>query len=106
MSSPEILLKATINRISSRIEDKLLQTLDNLSVFSNNAPDRLRKEWESFQEEVYEEVSRLEKERDEDARDEDVYDKEVQVDDNNIDKKISNIREKINAINVALDSEI
>ena len=61
MSSHDSLVQAFINRLRVRLE----QGVDNLnslaSVFVEDAPDRIRKGWDLFQEEVILEADRLEK---------------------------------------------
>ena len=52
MSSPENLLKATMNRLTARIGRKLVDTAADIAAIAKDAPERLQKEWENFQEEV------------------------------------------------------
>ena len=52
MSSPEILFQATINRLSARFGNSLAETLKGVSFLLKDAPEKLRDEWNLFQEEV------------------------------------------------------
>ena len=62
MSDSEILLKAAINRITARIQEKILNSAQELSEIAEEIPQKLQEEWASFKEEVIEESERLEKE--------------------------------------------
>ena len=61
MSDSEILLKAAINRITARIQEKLINSAQEFSEIAEEIPQRLQDEWSSFKEEVIEESERLEK---------------------------------------------
>ena len=67
MSSTEKLLQATLNRLGARISKKLFQSAMELSVIAQEAPEKLRKEWEIFQEEVMAEASQLDNQSDEEG---------------------------------------
>ena len=61
MSDSEILLKAAINRITARIQEKLIKSAEEFSEIAEEIPQRLQDEWSSFKEEVIKESERLEK---------------------------------------------
>ena len=61
MSDSEILLKAAINRIKARIQEKLIKSAQEFSNIAEEIPQKLQDEWSSFKEEVIEESQRLEK---------------------------------------------
>ena len=61
MSDSEILLKAAINRITARIQEKLIKSAQEFSEIAEEIPQKLQDEWSSFKEEVIEESERLEK---------------------------------------------
>ena len=63
MSDSEILLKAAINRITARIQEKLLKSAQDFSEIAEEIPQRIQDEWSSFKEEVIEESERLEKQK-------------------------------------------
>ena len=63
MSDSEILLKAAINRITARIQDKIIKSAQELSEIAEEIPQRIQDEWSSFKEEVIEESERLEKKK-------------------------------------------
>ena len=60
MGSSEALFRATLNRISARLGHGLADVAAELAVMAQDAPDRLRQEWDLFQEEVRAEADRLE----------------------------------------------
>ena len=62
MSDSEILLKAAINRITARIQEKILNSAQEFSGIAEEIPQKLQEEWANFKEEVIEESERLEKE--------------------------------------------
>ena len=62
MSDSEILLKAAVNRITARITEKFLNSAQDFSEIADEIPQKLKKEWSVFKEEVIKESERLEKE--------------------------------------------
>ena len=60
MSDSEILLKAAINRITARIQEKLIKSAEEFSEIAEEIPQKLQDEWSSFKEEVIKESERLE----------------------------------------------
>ncbi len=61
MSDPEILLKAAVNRITARITEKMVNSIQEFTEITEEIPQKLQEEWSSFKEEVIEETERLEK---------------------------------------------
>ena len=61
MSDSDILLKAAINRITARIQEKLIKSAEEFSEIAEEIPQKLQDEWSSFKEEVIKESERLEK---------------------------------------------
>ncbi len=59
MSSSENLLKATLNRLSVRIGGKILNAASEIAGIAQDAPDRLKEEWETLKEEIINEANRL-----------------------------------------------
>ena len=54
-----MLLKAAINRITARITEKLINSVEDFSDIAEELPQKLKNEWSSFKEEVIEESERL-----------------------------------------------
>ena len=61
MGSPEAMLRATVNRLGARLGHGLADAFAELAVFAQDAPGRIRQEWDLFQEEVMAEADRLER---------------------------------------------
>ena len=62
MVSSEKLLQATLNRLSTRIGLKLIASANEMAEAIKTAPEKVRTEWELFQEEVFDEAERLQNE--------------------------------------------
>ncbi len=60
MSEPQTLVQAALNRLSARLGSGLADAAAGLTVLAQDAPDRLRQEWDLFKEEVELEAQRLE----------------------------------------------
>ena len=52
MGSPDALIRATVNRLGARLGHGLADAAAELAVLAQDAPERLRQEWDLFQEEV------------------------------------------------------
>ncbi len=59
MPSPDALLRATVNRLAARLGHGLAGAAAEEAVLAQDAPERLRREWDLFQEEVRAEAERL-----------------------------------------------
>lgn len=64
MSSPDSLLRATLNRLAARLSQGLSEAAVGLAALAQDAPERLSNEWDLFQQEVIAEADRLEQEID------------------------------------------
>ena len=60
MSAPQTLVQAAVNRLSARLGSGLADVAVGLAVLAQDAPERLRREWELFLEEVELEAKRPE----------------------------------------------
>ena len=65
MGSADALIRATLNRIGARVGHGLADTAAELAVLAQDAPSRLRQEWDLFQDEVRAEAERLERSEEE-----------------------------------------
>ena len=52
MGSPDALIRAAVHRIGARVGHGLADTAAELAVLAKDAPERLRQEWELFQEAI------------------------------------------------------
>ena len=64
MMPPDALLRATINRLVARVGEGLADAAAGMAVAVQDAPERIRQEWDLFQEEVRAEAERLHQESD------------------------------------------
>ena len=64
MTPPDALLRATINRLVARVGEGLADAAAGMAVVVQDAPERIRQEWDLFQEEVRAEAERLHQEGD------------------------------------------
>ena len=62
MTPEQTLFQATLNRLIARLGTQFVEIVAKASKHAKDAPDQLRKEWNLFQEEVIEEIDRLENE--------------------------------------------
>ena len=60
MGSTDAFIRAAVSRIGARLGHGLADAAAEIAVLAQDAPDRLRQEWDLFQEEVRAEAERLE----------------------------------------------
>ena len=61
MGSSEALIRATVTRISARLGHGFADAAAELAVLAQDTPQRLRQEWDLFQDEVRAEAERIER---------------------------------------------
>ena len=61
MRAPQTLVQAAFNRVNARLGSSLADVAASLAVLAQDAPERLRQEWQLFREEVEQEAERLER---------------------------------------------
>ena len=61
MYKRQALIRATVNRISARLGHGFADAAAELAVLAQDAPQRLRQEWDLFQDEVRAEAGRIER---------------------------------------------
>ncbi len=59
MASSETLLKAVLNRLKTRLDNKLASSALKASDFIKVTPDQIKKQWDLFKEEVIDEADRM-----------------------------------------------
>tara|TARA_Y100001968_G_C19356340_1_gene717382 strand:- start:662 stop:976 length:315 start_codon:yes stop_codon:yes gene_type:complete len=62
MNNSDTLLKATINRLTARLSEKIIDTATKVALQAQEAPEKLKEEWEILKKEIYQEAERLENE--------------------------------------------
>jgi phage I-like protein len=60
MSTPQSLIQAALIRLQARLGSGLADSVAGLAALAQEAPERLRSEWELFWQEVEQEAERLE----------------------------------------------
>tara|TARA_Y100001968_G_scaffold303900_1_gene318458 strand:+ start:503 stop:799 length:297 start_codon:yes stop_codon:yes gene_type:complete len=98
MSFSKHLVEATINRLSVRLGEAIINGAEKIAFLSNEVPKKMRKELELFQEEVYEEADRLEK-QDNSNQDEEMP---SNAEGNNCKESIKRVRLKISKISESI----
>ena len=61
MTPPDALLRAAMNRLLARVGEGMADAAAGMAVAVQDAPERLRQEWDLFQEEVKAEAERLQR---------------------------------------------
>ena len=102
MSNSEILLKAAINRIAARINEKKINYAQEFTEIAEDFPQKLQNEWSSFKEEVLEESERLERKTNESK---DKSSKEQSKKEDLIQIQIDNLRSKVIDINKDIEGK-
>ena len=102
MSDSELLLKAAINRITARITEKLINSVEDFSDIAEELPQKLKNEWSSFKEEVIEESERLGKKTNASKR---KSSKEQLSKEDLIQIQIDNLRSKVIDINKDIEGK-
>ncbi len=97
MSSSETLLQATLNRLSARFGQKLVDSAAKLAAITQDAPQQIKEEWQLFQEEVYAEAERLNKQSNEKEYENDT--KSHDLTNSNPQEKIDLLRAKVAKLN-------
>ena len=62
MTPPDALLRAAMNRLIARVGEGVADAAAGVAVAVQDAPERIRQEWDLFQEEVKAEAERLQHE--------------------------------------------
>ena len=62
MTPPDALFRAAMNRLIARVGEGVADAAAGVAVAVQDAPDRIRQEWDLFQEEVKAEAERLQQE--------------------------------------------
>ena len=102
MSNSDYLIKATIKKISEKLNRTFSSKIDDAATAAQEVPELLKKEIETLKDEIIDEAKRMEEE----SNNEPPY-KEDDSDDpifNKVSKKISSITKKLNEINTIIDN--
>ena len=98
MSNSDYLIKAVVKKLSEKINQTFLEKLDEAAFAAQEAPELIRKEFETLKSEIIEEANRLEKESI-------IEEEEEENLPNHSESHILNITsKKINSIKLALEN--
>ncbi len=102
MNSPDSLFQATVNTLTLRLTKRLSKMADNFSATVDDAPQRLREEWDLFQKEVIDEADRLDRQNSDQVDEVRVQSQDEVVDEPRqtilqIRKKVSDLNQKFEA---------
>ncbi len=61
MTNPDYLLKAAIKKVSDKLNEILVEKIEEATNIAQGAPEILKKEFDSLKESIIEEASRMEK---------------------------------------------
>tara|TARA_Y100001968_G_scaffold325901_1_gene367959 strand:+ start:5266 stop:5580 length:315 start_codon:yes stop_codon:yes gene_type:complete len=101
MNNSDTLIKAALNRISARLGEKIVNTVAEIALLAEEAPERFQKEWELLKEEIYAEAERL---KEEDNNCEEVDPDSKPTSDSQIPlAQIDKIREKVRELNKKIE---
>ena len=61
MTNSDYLLKAAIKKVTEKLNEILVEKIEEATIIAQDAPEMLKKEFDSLRESIIEEASRLEK---------------------------------------------
>ena len=102
MSNSDYLIKATIKKLSEKLNKSLYSKIDEAAAAAQEVPELLKKEIEILKDDIIEEAKRMEQERDNDP-----FNKENTSEDSILKKtknKINIINQNLNEINSILEN--
>ena len=102
MSNSDYLIKATIKKLSEKLNKSLYSKIDEAAAAAQEVPELLKKEIEILKDDIIEEAKRMEQERDNEP-----LNKENTSEDSIFKKnknKINTINQNLNEINSILDN--
>tara|TARA_Y100001968_G_C19448796_1_gene767090 strand:+ start:269 stop:583 length:315 start_codon:yes stop_codon:yes gene_type:complete len=102
MNNSDTLLKATINRLTARFGEKILNTAAEIALRAKEAPENITKELELLKDEIYQEAERLENELQKNKSNDSTFENSTQA--NTPIEKIDLIRKKIAKLNKKFDT--
>ncbi len=102
MSSSENLLKATLNRLSIRIGKQIFNAASDIAEIAQDAPERIKDEWEVLKEEIVNEARRLDQEENETNKSPRNA-SEKQVSSGEASSRIQQIRKKISNLTIEIE---
>ena len=103
MTNSDYLLKAAIKKITEKLNDLLVEKIGEATNIAQDAPEIIKKEFETLKESIIEEASRMEKDfNKEENKDKKTYE-DIKI--KNALKEIEEINTEIERLNIKIDSQ-
>ena len=99
MTSRDALLRAAMHRVIARMGHGVADAAAGLAVLVQDAPDRVRQEWDLFQEEVKAEAERLDRGVDVDTQ----ASPASSVEEESLQTKIDQLRARVSALGIRME---
>lgn len=99
MTSRDALLRAAMHRVIARMGHGVADAAAGLAVLVQDAPDRVRQEWDLFQEEVKAEAERLDRGGDVDTQ----ASPASSVEEESLQTKIDQLRARVSALGIRME---
>lgn len=99
MTSRDALLRAAMHRVIARMGHGVADAAAGLAVLVQDAPDRVRQEWDLFQEEVKAEAERLDRGGDVDTH----ASPASSVEEESLQTKIDQLRARVSALGIRME---
>ena len=105
MTNSDYLLKAAIKKVSEKLNEILLGKIEEASNIAQDVPEKIKKEFETLKEEIFEEAARMEHEV---SKNRNNKTSESNQDPNlsEVLKDIEEINEKIEQVNMNMNNKI
>ena len=105
MTNSDYLLKAAIKKVTEKLNDMVLEKIEEATTIAQDAPEIIKKEFDTLKEAIIEEAARMEKEMSKNNN--------TDTSESNKDSKLSEvlkvieeIKEKIEQVNMNLNNKI
>ena len=105
MTNSDYLLKAAIKKVTEKLNEIVVEKIEEATNIAQDAPEIIKKEFETLKEEIIEEAARMEKE----IRKNKNTDTSESYEDPNVSKVLTiveEIKEKIEQININMNNKI
>ena len=105
MTNSDYLLKAAIKKVTEKLNDMVLEKIEEATTIAQDAPEIIKKEFDTLKEAIIEEAARMEKEM---SKTNNTNTSESYKDSNlsEVLKVIEEIKEKIEQVNMNLNNKI
>ena len=94
MTNSDYLLKAAIKKVTEKLNDIVLETIEEASNIAQDAPEKIKKEFDTLKDAIIEEAARMENE---------VNTRNVDTSESNQDPYLSDVLKEIEDIKVKID---